>query len=138
MDIIKCQDFEIIIKYAMVYGLANERGDILKQCNVLRGRAMKRGPDGSIPLDEADGAAFGSLCLYAVASAGSADDAVAGRVCRTASEHSGLFTQDDRALAMAVTDMLRDKQKEMECPFYQLHEYLKKEDAGVQARENEP
>ncbi len=128
----------MIVKYAMVYGLANERGDILKQCSMLRGRAMKRESDGGIPLEGEDGAAFGSLCLYAVASAGSVDDAVAKRVCRTASEHSGLFTQDDRALAMAVTDMLRDKQKGMECPFCQLHEYLKKEDAGAQARENEP
>lgn len=134
MDDIEYKDFERIVKYAMIYGLANERSDILKQCGAFRRKNGKRAPDGRVSLDGDDREAFGSLCLYAVASAGSADDAAASRICRITCEHSGLLTQDNRASVMAVADMLKDKQKGKECPFYQLYEYLEKEEAGVLAR----
>lgn len=83
MDDIKYQDFERIIKYAMIYGLANERSDVLQQCGVFHRKNEKRTSDDRVPLDGDDREAFGSLCLYAVASAGSADDAVSSRICRT-------------------------------------------------------
>ena len=45
MDDIKYQDFERIIKYAMIYGLANERSDVLQQCGVFHRKNEKRTPD---------------------------------------------------------------------------------------------
>lgn len=133
MNDIEYQDFERIIKYAMIYGFANERSDVLQQCGVFHRKNEKRAPDDRVPLDGDDREAFDSLCLYAVASAGSADDAVSSQICRITCEHSGLLSQDNRASVMAVADMLKDKRKGKECPFYLLHEYLKKEEAGVQA-----
>lgn len=124
------------MKFATIYGFANGRGDILEQCGTLQEKAAGLLTDGHIPLNGEEGAAFGSLCLYAIASAGSADDHAAMRVCRIVMEHSEMLTQDDRAMAMVVADMLRNKQKGMKCPFCQLYEYLKKEDAGCQTRKN--
>lgn len=138
MESIKHQDFKKIIKYATVYGLANERDDILRQCSSFRQQAKGQAQDGLILLDKRNEAAFGSLCLYAVASAGSADDASAIQICRITREHSRLLTQDDRASAIVVADMLRDKQKGEQCPFCQLYKYLKKEEAGSKTRDVKP
>ncbi len=137
MDYIKYRDFKKILKYARIYGLANERGDILTQCSVLRKKAGKRAPDDEIPLNREDGEMFGSLCLYAVASSGSAGDAASSDVCRIACEHSGLLTQYNRASVMVITDLLKDTRKGDGCPFYQLYKYLEKEDAGRQTRNNQ-
>ena len=123
MESIKHQDLKKIIKYATIYGLVNERDDVLKQCDAFCQNIRESAQDGQVLLEKWEDAAFGNMCLYAVASAGSADDAAASRICRIAREHSGLFTQDDHASAIVVAEILRDKRKGEQCHFYQLYKY---------------
>lgn len=130
MNNIKYRDFEKILKYAKIYGLANGREDILKRHGTLRKMAGKCAPDSEIHLGGKNGELFGNLCLYAVASAGSAGSEASREVCRIAQEHSGLLTQYDRASALAVTDLLKDPRKGDGCPFYQLYKYLEEGGCG--------
>jgi len=132
MNSIKYQDFEKILRYAKIYGLANGREDILNRYSMLRKMVGKRAPDSEIQLNEKDGEVFGSLCLYAVASAGSAGDEIAHKVCNIAQEHSAMLTPYDRASAMAVTDLLKDPRKGDGCPFYQLYKYLEEGGCGTE------
>lgn len=130
MDYIRYQDFEKILKYAKIYGLANERRDVLAQCSMLRRRSEKIESDGRIPLNTGDGEIFGSLCLYAIASAGSAGNGASSDICHITCEHSSLLSQYNRASVMAVTDLLKDTAKGDRCPFFQLYKYLEKEATG--------
>lgn len=134
IDHIKYKDLEIILRYARIYGLANQRRDILALCRYFSQELKGRSPNEKIGLDEKDGDSFGKLCLYAVACAGSCGEA--GRdVCRIAREHSKLMNRYDRASAMAISDMLKDASLGEDCPFYTLYKSLEKEGAGVTARD---
>lgn len=120
---IEYRDFEKILKYARIYGLANRRDDILEQCGMLQKRVGKCTSGGKSAVSAEDGRVFGSLCLYAVASAGSGDDEASSDVCRISCEHSGLMTQYQRASVMTVADMMKDTHKRGGCPFSQLYQY---------------
>ncbi len=131
IDNIKYRDFEKILKYAKIYGLANGREDILKQYGILRRIAEKCTPDSKVQIDEKNGELFGSLCLYAIASVGSTDDEAAREVCRIVREHSSLLAQYDRASALVIADLLKDPRKGDRCPFYQLYKYLEEGGCGA-------
>ena len=63
----------MILRYARIYGLANQRRDIMARCRYFNQKLKGRSPREKIVLDEKDGGNFGKLCLYAVACAGSCE-----------------------------------------------------------------
>lgn len=125
---IEYRDLETVLKYARIYGLANQREDILAQCSMLRRKAGRGVPDGKAMLAAEDGRILGKMFLYALASVGSAGGGAGGTVCRIVCKYYGLMAQYDRASAMAVADMMKDMRKGEECPFCELYDFLEKKE----------
>ncbi|MCM1237667.1 MAG: hypothetical protein NC489_46990 [Ruminococcus flavefaciens] len=135
-DHITYRDLDKALKYARIYGLANERQDILDQCGAIRKEAGKGAPGGEAALGEECGRMLGEMFPYALASVGSAGGGADADVCRIVREHASLMDPFDRASAIAVAGMMKDGQKGGECPFHKLCSSLeleieKKEEGGA-------
>lgn len=121
---VEYKDAEKIIKYAYIFGFTNNRTDIIQRCEKLQDKIEKMKANGMILLNRESSEALGSLCPYAVASAGSADADTKKQICRIIMEQHDIISQYDRASIKEVAYMLRSRKQGLNCPFYRLSNFL--------------